>query len=178
MTQASDIVTELESVAAFVGDIFPEATVYYQRVPKKPETGDVAVRFENMTVEQETALTYVDIREWQIIVFGEKEVESPADPDLLSKMDKITRATVGAMRQVIPLDADIIGAPETYDGRPLRYMRIAVNGFSYSAPVKTEDDRWACVGILRTEVRRARDLPTYEKIMRSGVRVVRRETDQ
>ena len=95
-------------------------------------------------------------------MFGEKEVDHPADPVLISKMDTIKRATVGAVRQVIPLT----------DGS-LRYMRISVNGFSYSAPVKTDDDRWACVGILRTEVRRARDLPTYEKIMETGIRTVK-----
>lgn len=161
MSTASDIITELEAVSGFIGDLFEGATVYYQRVPEKPNTGDIAVRFENTTTQQETAISYVDIRDWQIIVFGDKEVDKPADPELLSKMDTIKRATVGAMRQVIPLS----------DGS-LRYLRIAVNGFSYSAPVKTEDDRWACVGMLRTEVRRARDIETYDKIMQSGVRVV------
>lgn len=160
MAEVGDIVTELEAVASFIGDLYTDGMVYYQRVPKEPNTGDIAVRFENATTQQETAISYVDIREWQIIVFGEKEVDKPADPVLLSKMDGITRATVGAIRQVIPLDVDT-----------LRYMRIAVNGFSYSAPVKTEDGRWACVGILRTEVRRARDLPTYQKIMKAGVRI-------
>mgnify|MGYP001164609927 FL=1 len=156
-----DIITELESVANFVSKIFDdEPIMYYQHVPKQPEEGSISVIFQNATVEQETALTYVDIREWQIIVFGKKDTEIAADPGVLRAMESIKKATIGAARQVIPLN----------DGS-LRYMRIVNNGFSYGMPVKTEDGRWASVGILQTEVRRARDFETYKKIMEAGVRI-------
>lgn len=173
MAGASDILTEIDAVAAFIGDIFKGSDVYKQRVPESPATGDISVGFEKASSEQETAATYVDIRDWRIVIFGEKEFDKRADPDLLAKMDEIKRATVGALRQVIPLDSRVLGMAETVpDDRSLRYMRIAVNGFSYGAPVKTKDDRWACVGMLRTEVRQARDLQAYEKIMKAGIRTV------
>lgn len=156
-----DIITELESVAGFIGSIFDNPVIYFQRIPEQPSAGDFSVIFQNSTTEQETALSYVDVREWQIIAFGEKDVDAPADPNVMAKMEAIKRATVGAVRQVIPLSDE-----------SLRYMRIVNNGFSYSAPVKTEDGRWACVGVLQTEVRRARDYETYEKIMQAGIRIV------
>lgn len=158
---ADDIVKEIEAVANFIAPLFSlqPSDVYLQRVPDQPKSNELSVLFQNASTQQETALTYVDVREWQIIYFGEPESTHPADPNALMAMERIKKHTFGAVRQAIPID----------DGS-LRYMRIQNNGFTFGAPVKTEDGRWASLGVLRTEVRRARDYEVYQKIMDTGVR--------
>lgn len=151
---ADDILAELESVLTYIRGIFPDAHYERQNVPRQPQSDTFIIRFQNANVRQETALSYVDTREWQVIYIGRKEAYEVAE--VLTKMNGIKRKLFGDMRLAIPI-AD-----------SLRYMRMT--GFSFGQPVKTEDGNHAIVGVLTTEVRKARDIEAYEKIMKAGVR--------
>ncbi len=151
---ADDILAELESVLSYICEYSPTSTFERQNIPLQPQADSFIIRFQNASSRQETAISYVDTREWQIVYIGGKEAHEVAD--VLAKMNGVKRKVLGDVRVAIPV-AD-----------SLRYMRVT--GFSFGQPVKTEDDRHAIVGVLTTDVRKARDIASHEKIMKAGVR--------
>lgn len=151
---ANDLLNELESVLTYIRDIYDDSRYERQNVPTSPQANTFVIRFQNARTQAETALTYVDIREWQIIYISGTKSSDVAE--VLTRMNGIKRHTAGAFRQVIPIN----------DGS-LRYMRVG--SFSFGQPFKLENGNHAIIGVLTTEVRKARDFPSYEKIMKAGV---------
>lgn len=153
--QVNDLLNELESVLSYIRDIYDDSRYERQNVPTSPQGNTFVIRFQNARTQQETALSYVDIREWQIVYIGGTQAMDVAE--VMTRMNGIKRHIAGAFRQVIPINDD-----------SLRYMRVG--SFSFGQPFKMENGNHAIIGVLTTEVRKARDLPSYEKIMRAGVR--------
>ena len=152
---ADDILNELEALVTLFTDAFPDAQIVRQNIPREPQPDTFVIAFQSANTETETALSYVNTREWQIIyVSGTSESDSA---NVLRALGSAEKLLVGNPRMVIPIN----------DGS-LRYMRIS--GYSTSQVAELEDGNKAGLAILQTEVRKARDLPTYEKIMETGVR--------
>lgn len=137
------LVNDLVSVESFVKATFPTARTEKQTPPKKPSANLFVIRFLNDGRESETAAHFRIDREFQLIYYGSKS------EDALTKMDALSKALY--QRQVIPINGT------------LRYLRV--KSFAYSQPFETENDLYACVGILAIERREARDTETYAKIM-------------
>lgn len=137
------IVNDLISVENFVKGAFPSAKTEKQTVPKHPSADTFVIRFQNDSRELETAGHYRIDREYQIVYIG------ASAPGVLSKMDALSKTLY--QRKVIPINGS------------LRYIRV--ESFSFSQPFTTDNDLTACIGVLATEIREARDEPTYEKIM-------------
>lgn len=151
---ADDILFELDSVVEYIREYSPDSIILKQNVPLKPKKDTFVIRFQNASVVEETAISYVDTREWAIVYIGGDQSNDVSD--VLTKMNGIKRKVYGDIRRVIPIKNN------------LRYMRA--KGFTFGQTVRMENGNHAAVGILTTEVRKARDLETYEKIMRTGVR--------
>jgi hypothetical protein len=139
----SSIVTDIESIEQYVAPLFPAATIYLQYVPAQPTTNSLSIRFQGAGTETETAYHMARHREYQLVYFGNSNV------DVLTKMDALDRRLNNDL--VIPIKDS------------LRYMRI--ESFSLSQPFKTENGIDAMIGVLAVTVREARDQQQYEKIM-------------
>jgi hypothetical protein len=83
-------------------------------------------------------------RDYQVVYFGSDSA------DVLTKMDDFSRKVMNG-QIVIPITGS------------LRYIRV--EGFNFSQPFKTEGGVDACLGVLQTQVREARDQATFDKIM-------------
>lgn len=152
---ANDIVNELESVVDFLRAVYPDSTYYYQSIPEQPAEGDVGVRYQNSPdPRQETAISYVEQREWQVVFFGAKASENKRQLPL-QFVRQMQKQAINK-RMVIPIKA-------TEGQEPLRYMRIG--SFSFGPVQETEDGRDVVIGVMTTDIRTARDLESYEKIM-------------
>lgn len=150
----NDLLNELEAVLSYIRGVYPTSGYERQNMPLQPQANTFVIRFQNSGTRQETALSYVDTREWQIVYIGGIQ---PFDVgDVLTKAEGVKRHTAGAFRQVIPVNNE-----------DLRYMRVG--SFSFGQPFKLEGGNHAVIGVLTTEVRKARDLPAYEKILQAGV---------
>ncbi|WP_010495080.1 hypothetical protein [Paenibacillus elgii] len=147
MTLIDDIV----SVEGFVKAKFPTATTVKQTLPKQPAAGTFVIRFQNDSRESETAFHFRTDRDYQIVYFGARADE------VLAKMDALS--TTLYQTQVIPRT----------DGS-LRYVRV--ESFAFSQPFKTENELFACIGVLSAQTRTARDQQTYEKMMNVYARLI------
>ncbi|MGF9711625.1 hypothetical protein [Paenibacillus naphthalenovorans] len=144
------LVNDLISVENFVKAKFPTAVTEKQTPPKKPVANTFVIRFQNDSRESETRFHYRTDREYQIVYFG-------ADAsDVLTKMDALSKALYQI--QLIPINGS------------LRYIRI--ESFSFSQPFETDNKLFACIGVLSTQVREARDQQVYEKIMHVYTRYI------
>ena len=136
----------MASVKDFIAEKYPDVNTILQNVPEQPTSNTLVIRFQRDNREIETSFGVVAEREYQIIYFGERA------PDVLTVMDGLSRKFLYG-RTVIPIK------------NSLRYIRVA--GFNFGQIFKTEQDNIeACIGVLQTEVREARDQQTYDKIMR------------
>ncbi len=146
MAQAVDIISEMTSIKGFITEKYPDVSVVLQNVPEQPVPSTLVIRFQNDNREVETGFGVVAEREYQLIYFGERA------PDVLTTMDGLSRKFLYG-RTVIPIK------------NSMRYIRVA--GFNFGQIFKTEQDNIeACIGVLQTEVREARDQETYDKIMK------------
>jgi hypothetical protein len=141
---------ELVSVADFIRATYPTSTVLQQNVPLTPNPNTFVVRFQNDEREVSSGGAIKANREYQIIYIDAKA------PDILTKMDAISRKCLYG-RLVIPIKGS------------LRYIRV--NGFSFGQILDTENDLEACIGVLQTEIREARDMEAYQKIMNVNARI-------
>lgn len=137
------LVTELESVEDFIKSCHPTSVTEKQTVPLKPSDNTFVVRFLNDERESETGYHYRIDREYQVVHIGETA------EDVLTRMDVLSTALY--QRQLIPLQDSS------------RF--ICVESFSFSQPFQTENKKFACIGVLSTEIREARVQDQYEKIM-------------
>ncbi len=136
----------MASVKDFIAEKYPDVNTILQNVPEQPTSNTLVIRFQRDNREIETSFGVVAEREYQIIYFGERA------PDVLTVMDGLSRKFLYG-RTVIPIK------------NSLRYIRVA--GFNFGQIFKTEQDNIeACIGVLQTEVREARDQQTYDKIMK------------
>ena len=136
----------MASVKDFIAEKYPDVNTILQNVPEQPTSNTLVIRFQRDNREIETSFGVVAEREYQIIYFGERA------PDVLTVMDGLSRKFLYG-RTVIPIK------------NSLRYIRVA--GFNFGQIFKTEQDTIeACIGVLQTEVREARDQQTYDKIMK------------
>lgn len=148
--EVSDLLNEMVSIKEFIKEVLPDADIKLQNVPEKPTPNTLVIRFQNDNREVETAFHVVAEREYQIICYGDKA------PEVLTKMDGLSRKFLYG-RTIIPIK------------NSLRYIRVA--GFSFGRIFKTEQDNLeACIGVLNTEIREARDQQTYDKIMQVSAR--------
>lgn len=138
------LLPELNSVKSFIELVKPKAKVVKQNIPLNPSANMFVVRFQRDNRVTETlAHTRVD-REYQVIYYGKDTA------DVLDTMDTLSRSF---------MDKDIMIPIEN----SMRYIRV--NYFTFSQPVKTEDNVDAIVGVLSTTVREARTQEQYDKIM-------------
>lgn len=152
---ADDILNEMEALISYLSAEFPDAQFVRQMIPKDPQPGTFVVAFQNSSPRRETALTYVDTREWQIIyIAGTRPIDNA---EVLRNLTKVQKLTYANQRMAIPIN----------DGS-LRYMRVT--GFNFGQPAELEGGNKAGLAILTTEVRKARDYETYEKIMEVQIR--------
>ncbi len=136
----------MASVKDFIAEKYPDVNTILQNVPEQPTSNTLVIRFQRDNREIETSFGVVAEREYQIIYFGERA------PDVLTVMDGLSRKFLYG-RTVIPIK------------NSLRYIRVA--GFNFGQIFKTEQDNIeACIGVLQTEVREARDQQTSDKIMK------------
>jgi hypothetical protein len=142
------LINDIESVEAFVKSVHAASTTYKQTVPRTQTANMFVIRFQGDSRELETAAHYRIDREYQIVYFGADET------DVLAKMDALSKALY---------QRKLIGIKDS-----LRYIRV--ESFSFSQPFKTENALYACIGVLSTEVREARDQATYTKIMQVNAR--------
>lgn len=141
----TDIVNEMVSIGDFIKEKFPGVHIYFQNIPKNPTPNTFVVRFQNDSRSLETGFGIIAQREYQLICFEERA------PDILTKMDGLSRKLL-YKRTVIPIKDS------------LRYIRIA--GFGFGQIFTTEQNNIeACIGVLQTEVREARDQETFNKVM-------------
>jgi hypothetical protein len=138
------VVNELNSVYDYLKSLYPTATIERQDVPSEPKPNTFVVRLQDNESKSETSLTHINAREFQIIYFGSSSV------DVLTKADEIDRK-LNNDQKVMPIKGS------------LRYIRV--KAFSFSTPFKTASNINGIIGVLQTETREARDLPTYQKIM-------------
>ena len=148
----SPIVNEMVSIADFIGELYEENTVLLQNVPENPQSGTFLIQFQNDNRERISALAISGNREYRVIYFGDQA------PDVLKKMDGLSRLFLYG-RRVIPIKDE-----ENEEGS-LRYIRVM--DFSFGEIFKTvqNEDVEACIGVLQTQTKEARDVETYEKIM-------------
>jgi hypothetical protein len=143
--QVTGIINEIASIKDFISEKFPDVGIVLQNVPEQPVPSTLVIRFQRDNREIETGFGVVANREYQLIYFGERA------PDVLTKMDGLSRKFLYG-RTVIPIK----NSP--------RYIRVV--GFNFGQIFKTEQNNIeACIGVLQTEVREARDQQTYDKIM-------------
>lgn len=144
------VVNELNSIHDYLKTLFPTATIERQDVPNEPKPNTFVVRTQDNESKAETSLTHVNAREFQLIYFGSSSV------DVLTKVDEFDRK-LNDNRRVIPIKGS------------LRYIRV--KAFSFGATFKSASNVSAVIGVIQTETREARDLPTYQKIMSVNVAV-------
>lgn len=127
------VVNELQLVESFIRGLYP-STTYKQTVPKKPTADTFVIR---LLADGRTNETHVSIRverTYQVVYYG----TTPAD--VLTKMDALSRAIY--QTEQIPINAST--------------RVIRVGAFSYSAPFETENDLYASIGVMETQVREVR----------------------
>lgn len=138
MTLINDII----SVENFVKAKFPTALTEKQTPPKQPPPGLFVIRLQNDRRESETRLHFRTDRDYQIVYYAKTA------PDVLAKMDALSTALY--QTQLIPISGS------------LRYIRV--ESFTFSQPFLTQNDLYAGIGVLSTQVRQARDQQAYDKI--------------
>lgn len=142
------VVNEVNSVGAFVKAIFPTVDVVKQTVPTVPKANTFVVRVFHDQRSTDTLSSMLVERDYQIVYFGTDA------GDVLTKMDAFSRKVMNGTI-MIPITGS------------LRYIRV--EGFNFSQPFKTEGNVDACLGVLQTQVREARDQAQYEKIAKVSV---------
>lgn len=137
------LVNELISVENFVKAKFPTAHTEKQTPPKQPTANTFVIRYLDGRLTSETAYHFRTDREYQIVYYGADAA------DVLTKMDALSTALYQV--KLIPINGS------------LRYIRVET--FAFSQPFQTDNDKlFACIGVLSTQVREARDQIAYEKI--------------
>lgn len=129
------VVNDLISVENFVKARYPAPAHTYKQVPpKRPDPKTFTVRLLDDGRVTETGYhTRVD-RAYQIVYID----TGPAE--VLTVMDDLSRVFMDGT--VIPINASA------------RFIRVGA--FSFSAPFQTENDQYAVIGVMRTEIREAR----------------------
>jgi hypothetical protein len=142
------IINELDAVASAITAIYPNSKIMYE--DNNPGSDTFVIRSDNNKFELETAASIKVGRLFQIVYYND-DMEA-----VLSALDAFGLRCM-QNQSVIPL------------GDSLRYVRV--NGFNYSYPVRLESNMFAAVGALDAEIRQARDLATYQKIMQVYTRL-------
>jgi len=127
------VVNELISVEAFVKAQFPSST-YKQKAPLKPASDTFIVQLMGDNRSTETGYHTRVERMYQIVYVNSSL------PEVLAKMDALSYAAMDGT--LIPINASS------------RFIRVGA--FSYSQPFETENDLYAVIGIMQTEIREVR----------------------
>lgn len=140
----ADIKNEIDSLADYL-----EAKLVgvkcLNHMPAKYIPRQAVIQLQSSGNNLETGLHYRLERRFQIVYFGEKEI------DCITNMNLLEQQLNNDM--VVPLR----GATEE-----TRYLRIG--SFSLSQPFKTEGGVFAIVGVLNATVREKRPQIQYDKI--------------
>jgi hypothetical protein len=111
-------------------------------VPEQPPVNSFYVQMVEDIRTNETAMHYRINRPYRVLYFSDR-------PDtLLAIMDALSS--------------------RFYQIQILEHMRL--ESFTISEPFKTENDLFACIGILNVTTRTSRDLPAWPKINNVNVR--------
>lgn len=151
----ASILSELDAIVAHITPLHEGATYVQQNIPEEPTPNTFSVRFLRDSRSMETNLRMKIQREYQIVYFGTDIA------DVLTRMEAVSRKALND-NMMIPLQ----------DGS-LRYIRV--ESFSLSAPLTTESEVDAMIGILVGEVRECRTQEAFEKIKHMYLRVQARE---
>lgn len=144
------LLVELDSVASDLMIEFPDSAIKYE-IPKEPQSNTFIVRAQVNDFSTESRFTFRIERAYQIIFYHD-------DPQAaLETMDRLARRCLKGEAMIPILDDS------------LRYIRI--NSFGYALPVKTESELFSIMAVMPTELRQARDLETYQKIMKVNTRM-------
>lgn len=139
----ADIVTEINTIGDLIAPVSAFGRFYKQTLPKEYVANTVAIRWQGDGDKPMTNVIYGVERIYQIIYFGNSEV------NCIQNADKIRAALNNAIKVKL----------RDSDG----YMTL--ESFNYSAPFKTETDGvYAIVGILPATVYVERPQMAYEKM--------------
>ncbi|MCQ4363059.1 hypothetical protein KQR54_18340 [Mycobacterium gordonae] len=144
------IVNDIISVEAFVKAHYPSpAYTYKQTAPLKPEAATFIIGLLDDARSTETGYhTRVD-RTYQVAYVGDSVA------DVMAKMDELSYAFMD--NTLIPVNGSA------------RYIRV--ESFSYSAPFQTENDKWAAIGVMPTQIREARTQGTAPLITQVTIEI-------
>lgn len=132
------VVNDLISVEAFVKAQFSASSTFKQWSPESPESDTFVI--QQISDRRETETNYhTRVERTYQIVYVNAEL-----PEVLTKMDALSYAAMDGT--LIPINASA------------RFIRV--EAFSYSQPFQTENDLFACIGVMSTEVREARTQDT------------------
>ena len=139
----ADIIAEINTIGDLITPVAPFTRLYKQDLPKSYVANTVGIRWQGDTSESMTGVVYAVDRIYQIIYFGNSEV------NCIQHADKIRASLDNAIKTKI----------RGLDG----YMTLG--SFALSAPFKTETDGvYATVGILPVTVYVERPQKQYEKM--------------
>lgn len=139
----TDIVTEINTIGDLIAPVSAFDRLYKQSLPKEYVANTVGIRWQGDRDVPMTNVIYGIGRIYQIIYFGNSEV------NCIQQADKIRGAIDNAIKVKL----------RDSDG----YMTL--ESFNYSAPFKTETDGvYAIVGILSATVYVERPQKQYEKV--------------
>jgi hypothetical protein len=143
------LINDIVSVEAFVKARFTTSTTVKQTVPLKPAANTFVIRLQSSSSESETAYHFRNDREYQIVYYGDTAL------DVLTKLDTLTTAL--EQTRVIPINGS------------LRYIRVGA--ISVSMPFKTDNDLYAAILVVSTEVRQARTQEAYAKMAQVNAKI-------
>ncbi|MEW9697945.1 hypothetical protein [Paenibacillus sp. SI8] len=144
------LINDIQSVELFVKSVHPTAIIEKQTAPLKPTANTFVIRFLSDSTESETRFHTRTDREYQFLCYGQSAQE------VLAKMDMLRKALYQTL--LIPIKDS------------LRYIRV--ESFSLSQPLKTDNELFAMVGVLSTQIREARTQEQYDKMTQIHLRIL------
>lgn len=138
------LLNEINSIYDYLHAQYPTATISRQDVPAEPVANTFVVASQYNNIKNETNVSHVNDREFQLIYFGSSSV------DVITKMDEIATKLKND-RNIIPIRSS------------LRYIRV--KGFSYGSVFTSQSGVKYAIAVMQAETRDIRELPDYEKIM-------------
>lgn len=134
---------EINSIYDFLKTMYSTATIARQDVPSQPTANTFVIRSQYESTTKETALSALSGREYQLIYYGTSSL------DALAKKDEIAKALLNADYAIQIRGSD-------------RYIRV--RGFNFGTVYTSANGVPYIFGVMQTESRDARELPTYKTV--------------
>ncbi|WP_028553148.1 hypothetical protein [Paenibacillus sp. UNC451MF] len=136
------ILTEFNSIEAFLKTVLPDVTVTKHENPAAPSPHTLLLRLNSDARQSETNLLVRTEREYSL------QLWSGSAEETLETLDRLSTALY--QTQLIP----VLGAA--------RFIRV--RSFAFNPTSSIDPNLYTYTGILRTEGRQARTQESYEKI--------------